>query len=635
MRKLSAVVFPLFCFVVAAASAQMVQPDAVPVNSNATPAARALLHKIDEVSGKETLSGQHNFPNSVSRYSDRVYDLTGHFPAVFGQDFGFAGGEDKDSTRGRPSMIEEAIREYRVGAVIALTWHAVRPTDDEPVTFHDSVQGHLTDWEWQQLLTPGTDLYNRWCRQVDVIAGYLQELQNAGVPVLFRPYHEMNGNWFWWGGRPGPHGSAALYRQLYDRFVHLHHLNNLIWVWNVNSPSPNAGPINAYFPGASYADVLTMDIYQPFAQSYYDSILALATPLHKPIALAEVGAMPSLSTLAAQSHWAYFMMWAGMAETENTPEQLQTMFHAPNIVDRGDPRLRAPLPPPSEPPLPVNGAATSGAQNLLASLYAAHTNGPIAGKLEPADALSNGSTNSSGTESVSPGTGALGMTVFTLNTVTTSSLRHSLANLREAAQNHQILMIRWQPGRPTDDAATGGLTDFEWKELLKPGSDLNARWNAQVDAVANLLKALEREHVAVLWSPYPESNSHDFWWAGRSGREGSQALVRMLYARLNAAQVNNLVWNWEPAVPGFGTAGNLSLDESYPGPLYADTMTMDIKSLSGIRFPIDRLLAAFAGGKPIGVLIDTIQPNTTKAPSPGTWSWIIRPAEGNPVSIKP
>lgn len=232
------------------AAAALVSPHAVPVNPDATPAARALLNKLDEISGRYTLTGQHNFPFELSRWSDRDYDLTGKFPAICGQDFGFAGDADKDSTEGRPSMIEEVERQYRSGAVIALTWHAVRPTDDEPVTFRSSVQGHLTDFEWKELLTPGSDLYKRWTEQVDVIAGYLRQLQEAGVPVLFRPYHEMNGNWFWSGGRPGENGSAALYRQLYDRFVHLHHLNNLIWVWNVNSPSENAGSLDSYFPGA-------------------------------------------------------------------------------------------------------------------------------------------------------------------------------------------------------------------------------------------------------------------------------------------------------------------------------------------------------------------------------------------------
>src|ERR1039458_3082411 len=146
-------------------------PSAAPVNPDATPEARELLKRIDAISGHSTLTGQHNFPNHLSRWSDRIYDLTGKFPAIFGSDFGFSGGEDKDSVLGRPGMIEEAKRQYRNGAVIALCWHEVRPTDDEPVTFRDSVQGKLTDFEWNELLTPGTDVNKRWVEQVDVVAG--------------------------------------------------------------------------------------------------------------------------------------------------------------------------------------------------------------------------------------------------------------------------------------------------------------------------------------------------------------------------------------------------------------------------------------------------------------------------------
>jgi mannan endo-1,4-beta-mannosidase len=341
-------------------------PHAAPVNQDATPAARALLKKLDEISGHYTLTGQHNFPDELSRSSDRDYDLTEKFPAIFGQDFGFAGGADKDSTEGRPSMIEEAERQYSNGAVIALTWHAVRPTDDEPVTFRDSVQGHLTDFEWQELLTPGTDIYNRWAEQVDVIAGYLRQLQEAGVPVLFRPYHEMNGNWFWWGGRPGENGSAALYRQLYDRFVHVHHLNNLIWVWNVNSPSENAGAIGSYFPGPQYVDVVTMDIYGEFKQDYYDGMVVQAGD--KPIALAEVGAMPTLEVLARQPRWAYFMMWSGLAETANTADQLQAIFHAPNLLNRGDPPFTPQSADPSPGFEPVTNDALPGVKEILSRL---------------------------------------------------------------------------------------------------------------------------------------------------------------------------------------------------------------------------------------------------------------------------
>ena len=108
--------------------AQGRQPDAAPVNPDATPAARALLREIDSVSGHATLSGQHNFPNTVSRYSDRIYELTGHYPAVFGQDFGFSAGEDKDSTLSRSAMIEEVIRQYRAG-VGDRPYLALRSTD--------------------------------------------------------------------------------------------------------------------------------------------------------------------------------------------------------------------------------------------------------------------------------------------------------------------------------------------------------------------------------------------------------------------------------------------------------------------------------------------------------------------------
>jgi mannan endo-1,4-beta-mannosidase len=323
------------------APAPIAAPHAAPVNTNATPEVRALLKQIDQISGHFTLTGQHNFPNHVSRWSDRIYDLTGKFPAIFGQDFGFSGGEDKDSVEGRPSMIEEAKRQYRSGAVIALTWHSVRPTEDEPVTFHDSVQGHLTDFEWNELLTPGTDLYNRWVEQVDVIAGYLRQLQDASVPVLFRPYHEMNGNWFWWGGRPGEHGSAALYRQLYNRFVNVHHLNNLVWVWNVNSPSENAGPITSYFPGTEYADVVTMDIYGEFKQEYYTSILALAGD--KPIALGEVGGLPSPEVLQKQPRWTYFMCWSEFIQEHNPLDLVIAVYHAPLVLTREDARLAGPL----------------------------------------------------------------------------------------------------------------------------------------------------------------------------------------------------------------------------------------------------------------------------------------------------
>jgi mannan endo-1,4-beta-mannosidase len=88
----------------------------------------------------------------------------------------------------------------------------VPPTEDEPVTFRGSIQSHITDAQFQALLTPGTDIHKHWCAQVDVVAEYLRQLQDAHVPVLWRPLHEINGNWFWWNGHLGDasHGTKQL-----------------------------------------------------------------------------------------------------------------------------------------------------------------------------------------------------------------------------------------------------------------------------------------------------------------------------------------------------------------------------------------------------------------------------------------
>jgi mannan endo-1,4-beta-mannosidase len=606
------------------------QPTALPVNSNATPEARELLRKIDQISGHATLTGQHNFPNHVSRWSDRVYDLTGKFPAIFGQDFGFSGGEDKDSVEGRPSMVEEAIRQYRNGAVIALTWHAVRPTDDEPVGFRDSVQGHLTDFEWNELLTPGSDIYNRWLEQVDVIAGYLRQLQAAGVPVLFRPYHEMNGNWFWWGGRSGEHGSAALYRQLYDRFVNVHHLNNLVWVWNVNSPGGNSGSIDTFYPGAKYADIVTMDIYGKFDQGYYTSMLALADA--KPIALAEVGAMPSLDVLVQQPRWAYFMMWSGMGEAVNSPEQLQAMFHAPNVLNRGDAPFLAKTAPASENAEPATPDASVESKALLQVLSTTAPSHVLSGQQVDA------ARSSSAIDAIIRATGRHPVMV-SVDVDARAGAAPSANAVAGSATNQgmykQIMSLRWFAPNPADVETAGQdtrnrlLTDYEWKELLTPGSQLNRSWCEQVDSVAEVLKPLAAQHVAVLWAPYPEPNGKKYWWSNRPGIHGSAALYRMLFDRLvHHHHLTNLVWVWETAQPEYGpNAATGGYSQFFPGLLYVDALELDATRPES-RFRTDLFLRSVGGGKPIGLFIDGPAPEPALFANQTGWAWFVLGPQG-------
>jgi mannan endo-1,4-beta-mannosidase len=316
-----------------------------PSNPDASPEARALLDLYYRISGRYTLTGQHNYPDTKDRNTRFAANYIGQTPVIWSSDMGFARDGDKDSYLARPEIVKEAIRQHRKGSIITICWHAVPPTADEPVTFMPlkdadpdslaSVQGRLPDRQFRDLLTPGTALYKRWTAQVDSVAVYLKQLRDAGVPVLWRPYHEMNGDWFWWGGRTGEYSTADLYRQLYDRYVHVHKLNNLIWVWNVDRPSTPIRKFSNFYPGNDYLDILSLDVYgSDFNQDYYDSLLALSHG--KPILLGEVGNPPMPAILDKQPLWCSWVIWAGMVRNLTRNQHLE-LVNDPRILSQEDP----------------------------------------------------------------------------------------------------------------------------------------------------------------------------------------------------------------------------------------------------------------------------------------------------------
>jgi mannan endo-1,4-beta-mannosidase len=330
---------------IAASSLFSLDKEIKPVTPNASPEAQALLKFIYSISGNYTLTGQHNFPNAKSRNSQFAAAYIGKTPVVFSTDWGFAKDGDKDSYLARPSIVEEIKRQHRLGSIIAICWHAVPPTADEPISFgmqagltaQDSlatVQGQLMDQQFKDILTPGTKLYNHWCAQVDSIAFFLKKLQAAHIPVLWRPYHEMNGSWFWWGGRTGKYSTAALYRQIFDRLVNHHKLNNLIWIWSVDRPVKPEMMFTYYFPGIEFLDILSLDVYRKdFNQSYYDSLVVLSQG--KPLALAEVGNPPTLEILRNQPRWSFYSTWAGLVRNTMKKQYLE-LVHDVRILSLED-----------------------------------------------------------------------------------------------------------------------------------------------------------------------------------------------------------------------------------------------------------------------------------------------------------
>ncbi len=88
--------------------------------------------------------------------------------------------------------------------------------------------------------------------------------KKLGFPIIFRPFHEMNGNWFWWGkNNISPQEYIKLYRLTVDR-LRKNEVNNLLYAW-----SPDTRFDTAYYPGDNYVDVCGLDAYEPGCSPYH------------------------------------------------------------------------------------------------------------------------------------------------------------------------------------------------------------------------------------------------------------------------------------------------------------------------------------------------------------------------------
>ena len=289
------------------------------------------LDFLYSVSGKNTIAGQHNKePNAdPDKWTAEIRRITGKYPGLWSGDFLF----QEENINNRQIMIDEAIRQWENGAIVNLMWHACNPAFDEPCGWDSvGVMSHLTDDQWRELITDGSPLNNNWKNRMDHIAVYLQQLEDKGVEVLFRPLHEMNQGAFWWGGRKGENGTAALYRITHDYFTETKGLSNIIWVWDMQDMSRDFAEYN---PGESYWDVFAFDVYDTgYDSSWYNYVLPVAGS--KPMAIGECANLPTPEVLQEQPRWTFFMPWAELVVDSNSTEEILNIYEAQQVLTRDE-----------------------------------------------------------------------------------------------------------------------------------------------------------------------------------------------------------------------------------------------------------------------------------------------------------
>src|SRR5690606_21229380 len=139
---------------------------------------------------------------------------------------------------------------------------------------------------------------------------------------------------FWWGGRPGPNGTARLYQITHDYLTYTKGLTNLIWVWNLQDFSTLANDLNSYDPGGQYWDVLTLDMYWSDGQGYttakYNAMANKAG--NKPMGIGECQDLPAVNLLASQPKWSFFMGWSELVFQNNSNQKIQEIYWSDRVI---------------------------------------------------------------------------------------------------------------------------------------------------------------------------------------------------------------------------------------------------------------------------------------------------------------
>lgn len=225
---------------------------------------------------------QNGRKNAIRASINNFYDATGEYPGIIGIDIGCynfklmgEGGSDLYISHYLSGIAEYASK----GGLVTISSHMNNPSGNYPDE-DNLCRGTLgsfnskEDYEkaFSDLITEGSELNKVFKAELTKDGEFLAALRDLGIPVVWRPLHEMNGNWFWFcvtqnGYTVDASYFVSLWRYMYDYYTNDLGLDNLIWNFGPNyseNNDENSGSsmstVFAY-PGDEYCDMVGVDWY--------------------------------------------------------------------------------------------------------------------------------------------------------------------------------------------------------------------------------------------------------------------------------------------------------------------------------------------------------------------------------------
>lgn len=283
-------------------------------NPNASEETKRLYSYLLDIYGEKFLSGQNCDTGQYGKEFQVIKEATGKTPAVLGLDF-IEYTPSRVENGSSSKAVEYAINFWESGGIVTFCWHWNAPSKYLTGQWYSGFYKEYTNIDLAKIMN-GEDEegYELLLADIDAIAVQLQRLEDAGVPILWRPLHEAGGGWFWWGAS-GPEAYKQLYILMHDKLTNEYGLDNLIWIWN--------GQDAEWYPGDEYVDIISEDIYPgervytSQAASYFNAATGCSTE-YKMVYMSENGCLfdPDLA-LRDGAMWGMWCTWGGEFVAQN------------------------------------------------------------------------------------------------------------------------------------------------------------------------------------------------------------------------------------------------------------------------------------------------------------------------------
>ena len=270
--RINSIYLLLLCLIVSGASygKSLNEYENGPVDRNATTETKALYSNLKRIQKNHILVGHqdatlygHTWAGDDNR-SD-IKDVCGSHPALIGFDFALITNKPSGMTAHRSELLlKRMIETYNRGAVITMCWHTDNPLNGETAWVDTTKVVVNTVKE----LIPGGKAHEAYKEKLKLIAQMAHNSRGADgklIPIIFRPFHEMEGSWFWWGR---PHRTTGEFKSLWRFTVEYLRdtlgVHNFLYAFSTDCKFKTREDYLIDYPGDKYVDVLGMDEYWDF-----------------------------------------------------------------------------------------------------------------------------------------------------------------------------------------------------------------------------------------------------------------------------------------------------------------------------------------------------------------------------------